>query len=89
MEVKNTEFIIKTISLEVSYAGTSSESHGDGHLRLSDCVHGAGDERRLEGDLLGQRADQLDLARQEVDVSGQQDEVVVRQPLTLDDQLRT
>ena len=35
---------------------TSPQRHGDGHLRLGDRVHGAGEEGRLDGDLLGERA---------------------------------
>ena len=38
---------------------TSSQRHGDGHLRLGDRVHGAGEEGRLDGDLLGERAPEL------------------------------
>ena len=66
---------------------TSSKGHSNGHFRFGHCVHRTGDQGCFQSDLLGQGAHKLHLPGQEIDVARQQDEVIVRQALTLDDQL--
>ena len=55
------EFPNLTVHFILSLKPTSSERHCDGHLCLRDGVHGAGEEGRANGDLLGQQAPKLNL----------------------------
>ncbi len=57
---------------------TPFQSHGDGHLGVGDRVHGAEDEGRVQGQLPSERTFGADLVRREVDVAGENDEIVVR-----------
>lgn len=56
---------------------TSLESHGDGHLVLSDGVHRRGDKWSLEGDALGDWRVEGDGGGWEANVAWEDEEVVV------------
>lgn len=56
---------------------TSLESHGDGHLVLSDGVHRRGDEWSLEGDALGDWGVEGDSGGWKANVAWEDEEVVV------------
>jgi len=66
-----------------------SKSHRkvDGHLHLSDSVHGGADKGGLERDLLGDLGVEGDHTGGEVDVAREQEKVVVGEPLTAVHQL--
>ena len=53
------------------------ESHSNGHSVLSDGVHRRGNERYFERDVAGETRQQTDIVRAEVNVPGQQDQVII------------
>ena len=59
---------------------TAAYRKRDSHLALRDGVHGRAHERRLEHDVARDAALRADLLRREVDLAGQEEEVVVREP---------
>ena len=61
------------------HAEAALAGHGDGHPGLGDGVHGRGEQRRLDGDALGDPGGRVGLGRDDVRVAGQQQDVVVRQ----------
>lgn len=61
----------------VDYTKTTLQSHMDGHLMLSDSVHGRGDKGDLEGDSLCDGGIESDLGGREANVSRQEQEVIV------------
>lgn len=67
----------------VNNTQTTLESHVDGHLVLSDSVHGGGDEGSLERDALGDGRVEGDLRGREANVARQDKEVVVGQATVL------
>ena len=56
------------------------QRHHDGHAALRHRVHGRADERHAQGYLLGEARGQLHLLHAEVDVSRQENDVVVCEP---------
>ena len=58
---------------------TAAYRKRDSHLALRDGVHGRAHERRLEHDVARDAALRADLLRREVDLAGQEEEVVVRE----------
>ena len=64
----------------VEHAETALAGHRDGHPALGDGVHRGADQRRLEGDLAGQPGGGVDVARRQVGVSREEQDVVVGQP---------
>jgi hypothetical protein len=58
----------------------TTHRHRDRHLGLGDGVHRGAHERRLEDDVAGDPALRRDDVRGKVDVAGQHEEVVVREP---------
>lgn len=71
----------------VDEADSPCERHSDGHAGLGHRVHGRGDERSLQRDPLGQRRGQVHLVRREVDVPGQDEEIVVGEPIPAAEEL--
>lgn len=61
----------------VDDADASLESHLDGHLGLSDGVHGGRDERCLELDVLGKLGGNINLVEGKVDVAGHHNHIVI------------
>lgn len=51
--------------------------HVDCHVSLSDSIHGTADKRRLEYDIAGDTGVGNDLMGSEVDMTGQEQEIVV------------
>lgn len=62
---------------------TALESHVDGHLVLSDRVHGGRDEGSLEGDALGDGGIKRHRGGGKANVARQKEEIVVRQATML------
>jgi len=58
---------------------TSVKGDGDGHLSLGDGVHGGREEGAVEGDLLGDFGLEGDFRGGKIDLSGQDQEIVVGQ----------
>lgn len=67
----------------VDNSQTALQSHVDGHLVLSDSVHGRRDEGGLEGDALCDGGIKRHLRGRKADVAGQQQEVIVGQTAVL------
>lgn len=66
---------------------TTTKGHSDGHVGLGDGVHGRGYEGGFEGDFFGKRRVKVDLVRGEVNIPGQDDEVVVGQAVAVGEEL--
>ena len=54
--------------------------HCDGHARLGDGVHGTRNEGHADGDVAGHPGGGVDLTRDNVGFSGQQQHVVIGEP---------